>query len=134
MAPVCWSSSRPLGVAAKFSRLSNKVSSQMSLKDEGMETVRCSAVYSHGKNAAHKLVPLTGPTQQHGCSHPFLLFFIFPFLLLDPAGLISHLLAVNGDKIPQEDGGQITFSVDTAVFPTVLEQADVWAELDYFGA
>lgn len=31
MAPVCWSSRRPLGVAAKFSRLSNNVSSQMSL-------------------------------------------------------------------------------------------------------
>lgn len=31
MAPVCCSSSRPLGVAAKLSRLSNNVSSQMSL-------------------------------------------------------------------------------------------------------
>lgn len=31
MAPVCWSSRRPLGVAAKFSRLSNNVSSHIIL-------------------------------------------------------------------------------------------------------
>lgn len=40
MAPVCWSSSRPLGVAAKFSRLSNNVSSQMSLFQHQRETER----------------------------------------------------------------------------------------------
>lgn len=40
MAPVCWSSRRPLGVAAKFSRLSNNVSSQMSLSQNERENQR----------------------------------------------------------------------------------------------
>lgn len=50
MAPVCWSSSRPLGVTAKFSRLSNNVSSQRSLESRGQAvSYSCDFTQINGK-------------------------------------------------------------------------------------
>lgn len=56
MAPVCWSSSRPFGVAAKFSRLSNKVSSQMSLKMKGWRQSDALLCIHMARNTVHKFL------------------------------------------------------------------------------